>query len=169
MNSTRKQNDRPKLVPPGKSGRHPAWKPAFTFDDDPALAIEQANAVTKAHERVQTHTELLSVMEAKRVITAIGQCSNFHPEKINKALDLLDTLDTELCVAVGLEGSPVLYVHTTRADFAVKLLDIAHADELRANTEGGVYPSRLGDDFEWVDLWMAPSDGTNVLIRAWWD
>lgn len=163
------QSDRPKLVPPEETEFSRDWEPIAAFDDDPARAMEQANERTLAWERVDTHTELLPVTEAKRVISAIGSYNNFYPEKIGKALDLLDTLDSDLRVAVGLESSAVLYVHTKRSDYAVTLLDILHADELQANTEGGVFPSRISDDFQWVDSWTAPPDGTEVLIRAWWD
>jgi len=169
LHSTEAQIDRPKLVPPNTTEHHPGWEPASKIDDDPARAIEQANAVTLAHERIHTHTHLLSVTEAKRAITAIDRFNNFYPEKICKSLDLLHRFDPDLRIAVGLEGSPVLYLHTIRADFAVKLLDIVHADELQANTGGGVYPSWISDGFEWVDSWKCPSDGTDVLIRAWWD
>lgn len=166
---TPSQTGFPKLVVPGETEYFREWKPAIAFDSDPARALEKANAVTLAPERVDTHTELLPVSEATRVVSAFNEFNHFSPDTVVQTLNLLHTLDPDLRVAVGLESSFVLYAYTKRADYAVQLLKIARADELHGNTEGGVFPKRLGDGFQWIDSWTTPPDGTEVLIRAWWD
>jgi len=116
------------------------------------------------------HTPLLEKSEALECIREMPQYNAFNPEKV--ALQLAKMPEgTE--IAVGREGSPVLYIWTDRPEMLKELFK--ELENMRENEDDW---TRGPDEFGEVSRenrelskfhYPEDADSDKVLIRAWWD
>mgnify|MGYP000615539100 CR=1 FL=1 len=118
----------------------------------------------------------------KEALDAIGQYNRFGPDKVATRTKELNELQGDIRVAVGREGSPVLYIETDDPD-AVEAAFEEYADECWEVDHDEVGTARKWADDDGRDAhtmcrhdeppvevkdFAEPASGRSV-VRCWWD
>lgn len=123
-------------------------------------------------------SEFVDLKTAGEAVEFIGPYNRFDPETTREKFDEIAEVDPDALVAIGREGSPVLYIDTDEPEAVLEIFD-GYADELWEVDSENVGPSSYLEDglHSWCDHSQPPvpegaeasvSEGDSV-VRAWFD
>jgi len=125
---------------------------------------------TTLYRSLAFHTPLLELEKAIECIHEIPQYNAFSPELVSEQLSKMPD-DTK--VAVGREGSPVLYIWTDRPELLINLFQkMKEMEEDDDKWTSGPNEFHAVEGFPKDTLLEDPLEvfeDEKILIRAWWD
>ena len=128
-------------------------------------------------------SHFVSIDAVTELTSLIGRYNRFTPHRVNSLLNEVAENDPEARVAVGREGSPVLYVETTNPEM-VKGVFANYPDEVMDVEQEGVGNARTYEGEDWdIDAHSTCRHDTPVVpvteypecdsdksyVRLWWD
>lgn len=159
-----------------------------SFDGDPIRQIEEMYGDDPGMPRskridgdlrrsLHGHTRFADSREQElKMVGTVPQYNRYHPSAVQRAVE---QFPDSAYVAVGREGSPVLYIWTDQCETVTEILDGITAEN--EDEEDGIFgaggPDELGvivdaEEYPQMTVGESPStvgDGPQGLIRAWWD